>query len=175
MPVADSFARAFHVTIGEEGGFSADPADPGNWTGGAVGEGLCQGTKFGISARAYPTLDIAALTLAEAQAIYRRDYWAPVGGDAWPLALGILLFDAAVNAGVGAAIRWLQEVVGVAGDGVIGPATRAAVARAALSDLCARFQRARLIALPDARAFRAGWEIRLFRVTLAAGAVLDVE
>ena len=58
-----NFDRAFRFLIGEEGGYSADPHDPG-------GE-----TKFGISKRAYPQLDIKSLTLDQAKAIYRRDYW----------------------------------------------------------------------------------------------------
>ena len=59
-----NFDRAFRFLIGEEGGYVNDPADPG-------GE-----TKFGISKRAYPQLDIKSLTLDQAKAIYRRDYWA---------------------------------------------------------------------------------------------------
>src|SRR5574343_326744 len=58
-----TFDQAFDRLIGHEGGYVFDPHDPG-------GE-----TKFGISKRAYPALDIAALTLADAKAIYRRDYW----------------------------------------------------------------------------------------------------
>ena len=32
-------------------------------------------TKFGISKRAHPDLDIANLTRDQAGAVYRRDYW----------------------------------------------------------------------------------------------------
>jgi lysozyme family protein len=46
-----------------EGGYVLDLDDPG-------GE-----TKFGISKRAYPALDIAHLTRDQAVAIYFRDYW----------------------------------------------------------------------------------------------------
>ena len=55
------FQHCIDRILAEEGGQSNHPADPG---------GL---TKFGISQRAYPTRDIAHLTLAEA--LYRRDYW----------------------------------------------------------------------------------------------------
>ena len=96
-----------------------------------------RGTKFGISAAAYPTLDIAALTLAEAQAIYRRDYWDRMHGDALPAPLALLTFDGAVNQGAPRAARWLQEALGVAADGDIGPITLTAVASADPLDVLA--------------------------------------
>ena len=60
----DAFERAFAVVLGHEGGYTADPADPGNWTGGAPGRGECRGTNWGISAASYPYLPIRALTRA---------------------------------------------------------------------------------------------------------------
>lgn len=162
----DSFTRAFAVVVGEEGGYSADAADPGNWTGGAVGQGALRGTKFGISAASYPALDIEHLTLADAQAIYRRDYWDRVQGDALPPPLALLVFDAAVNNGLERAARWLQAAVGVAEDGVIGPETVAAVAARAgdAAGLGAEFlaQRTVFMAdLPTWRTFGLGWARRL--------------
>ncbi len=175
MPDTEAFARSFAETIGEEGGYTADPDDPGNWTGGGIGLGACKGTKFGISAASYPGLDIAALTLEDAKAIYARDYWAPIAGDALPPALAMIVFDAAVNAGVGTAIGWLQAALGVARDGILGPRTLAAVPIASekLKDLCAEFQAARLAALPPDPRFRRGWQTRICRVTLTAGGLLD--
>ena len=70
-----AFEQALAVVLGHEGGFCAERSDPGNWTGGAVGCGELRGTKFGISAAAYPAEDIANLTPEAAAAIYRRDYW----------------------------------------------------------------------------------------------------
>ena len=160
------FDRAFAVVVGHEGGYSAERADPGNWTGGTVGAGRLAGTRFGISAATYPALDIANLTLADAQAIYRRDYWDRVQADALPPALALLVFDAAVNNGVGRAGRWLQSAAGVAVDGQIGPATLAAVAKAAGDGaaLCGEFMALRLsfmASLPTWRAFGLGWARRL--------------
>ena len=116
----NTFEQAFAVVVGHEGSGDADPHDPGNWTGGRVGTGTLAGTRFGISAAAYPTLDIARLTLGDAQAIYRRDYLDRVAGGALPPPLALLVFDAAVNAGIGSAARWLQIAVGAFVDGVIG-------------------------------------------------------
>ena len=77
----DHVEEAFAVVIGHEGGFCVERTDPGNWTGGAVGRGVLRGTKFGISAAAYPTQDIANLTPEAAATIYRRDYWNRVLAD----------------------------------------------------------------------------------------------
>lgn len=123
----ENFARCFAFTLGAEGGYSDNAGDPGNWTGGAVGHGALKGTKFGVSASAFPMLDIANLTLQQAEDIYRRDYWATVHGDELPLPIAIVAFDAAVNAGPRRAIAWLQLAAGQSSDGVLGPATLAAL------------------------------------------------
>ena len=73
----DMFDVIFDRVLGHEGGFQADPRDRGNWTGGEVGKGELKGTKYGLAAMTYPELDIPALTLAEAEAIYSRG---PGGG-----------------------------------------------------------------------------------------------
>jgi len=117
----DNFSRCFAFTLGSEGGFTENAADPGNWTGGAIGQGALRGTKYGISAAAYPALDIANLTQADAQAIYRRDYWAKLQGDALPLPLAFVAFDAAVNAGLRRSVIWLQQAAGQGADGALGP------------------------------------------------------
>lgn len=172
FPLA-AFDHAFRVVVGEEGGFSADPADPGNWTGGACGRGACLGTHYGVSAAAYPETPIATLTLDAARAIYRRDYWDKVQGDSLPPPLALLVFDAAVNNGVGRAVRWLQAAAGVAADGVLGPRTLAAV-RAKAGEgagLLAEFQAQRLFfmaGLPTWRSFGLGWARRLCRLPYAA-------
>ena len=165
------FERAFAVVVGEEGGFTDNPADAGNWTGGRCGAGRCAGTKFGISAAAYPALDIAGLRIEAAREIYRRDYWGKLRGDALPPALALLVFDAAVNNGVGRAVRWLQVAAGVTADGVMGEATLAAVRVRASPAILAEFQAQRLVfmaALPTWRTFGLGWARRLCRLPFDA-------
>lgn len=104
-----------------------DPQDPGNWTGGKVGIGQLKGTKYGISAAQYPGLDIANLTLDQAQAIYKPAYWDKVYGDLIPDVIAGCLFDTAVNEGPGTAIKTAQKVLGIPADGVAGPQTIAAL------------------------------------------------
>lgn len=132
-----AFQTALGFTLLQEGGFQNAHDDPGNWTGGAVGAGQLVGTNFGISAAAYPTLDIPNLTLAEATAIYQRDYWNAIDGDNLPTSIAIVTFDAAVNSGPGNGVRWLQSALGVSADGVIGPVTVAAAQHASNSVMVA--------------------------------------
>jgi lysozyme family protein len=167
------FLTAFGVVVGEEGNFSCNTADPGNWTSGQCGVGRCVGTKFGVSAAAYPTLDVVNLTIADAQAIYRRDYWERVQGDALPPPLALLVFDAAVNNGTVRAIRWLQQAVGVSVDGVLGQVTLAAVSARSGSGaaILAEFQAQRMTfmaGLPTWRTFGLGWARRLCRLPFDA-------
>ncbi len=110
-----------------EGGLSLNRLDPGNWTGVAIGQGELRGTKFGISAKAYPTIDIAALSLGDAVAIYQRDYVRPLCLGRYRDGVAYQLLDFAVNAGPGRAIRRLQRAVGVTADGRVGPLTLGAL------------------------------------------------
>lgn len=167
------FDQVFRFVVGEEGGYTTNPADPGNWTGGVCGHGECRGTRYGVSAAAYPDIGIATLTLDAARAIYRRDYWDRVQGDLLPPPLALLVFDAAVNNGVGRAVRWLQQASGVPPDGAMGPHTIAAVTAKAGQGaaLLAEFQAQRLTfmaGLPTWRTFGLGWARRLCRLPYAA-------
>jgi lysozyme family protein len=167
----DNFERAFALVVGVEAGFSNDPNDPGNWTGGKCGVGELKGTNRGISAAAYPTLDIANLSDDAIRAIYTADYWHACLCDQmrWPLCL--FVFDMAVNQGQPIARITLQRTLGVAADGVIGPVTLAAADR---------MQDEQLAMLLTARAFRYmqasnfgidghGWFKRLFLMAFNHG------
>ena len=81
-----NFNRAVEHLLVEEGGYVNHPEDPG-------GE-----TKFGISKRAYPSLNIKDLTVNEAKEIYKRDYWDHFPMDDLPDGVAFSLFDFAVNA-----------------------------------------------------------------------------
>ncbi len=160
----DNFARCLAFTLRAEGGFTDNQADPGNWTGGKIGAGVLRGTNFGISAAAYPQLDIANLTEAAAGEIYRRDYWAPLQGGALALPVALVAFDAAVNAGLRRAILWLQQAAGVSADGVFGAETLAAI-KAANALALAREALTRRIdfyaRLPGWADFGLGWSRRV--------------
>ncbi|MFP3554251.1 glycosyl hydrolase 108 family protein [Paraburkholderia sp. SIMBA_049] len=166
----DNFTRAFTLVVGIEAGLSMDPEDPGNWTGHAKGVGILKGTKYGISAAAYPSLDIANLTLVQAKAIYLADYWNDVRADALPWPLACYVFDAAVNQGQPKAKLLLQAALGVKVDGVIGPVTLAVASRAGAYQN-ASFMTVRAFDYLNNRNFShdgRGWFNRLFTVVAAA-------
>jgi lysozyme family protein len=111
-----AFERAVARLLGDEGGYVDNPADPG-------GE-----TKFGITKREYPQVDIAALTRAEAIAIYFRDWWQRYRYSELPGPVAAKTFDLAVNIGPDHAVRCVQRALRACGrrvteDGAIGPAT----------------------------------------------------
>lgn len=169
--VGSGFVASVAFILAHEGGFQNEDDDRGNWTSGVIGTGEKRGTNFGISAMSYPTLDIRKLTRADAEAIYRRDYWDKVRGDDLPAALALGVFDFAVNAGTGAAIKTLQSALGVEVDGVIGPKTLAAARAADGRRLAVRFAEARVLhytSLHNWAKWKVGWTRRTLEA-LAAG------
>lgn len=119
-----AFKNAVQKILHEEGGYVNHPKDPG-------GE-----TKYGISKRSYPNVDIAALTKTRATNIYYKDWWLKYGlehitGEK----IRTKLFSIMVNTGAHRAIILLQraarcttnnEIV-LEEDGILGPFTLAAV------------------------------------------------
>lgn len=138
-----SFDNYFDRLIGHEGGYVNDARDSG-------GE-----TNWGISKRAYPHLNIKELTREQAKDIYRRDYWGRMQGDLLPTEVAFQVFDAAVNHGIGNAIRWLQRAAGVADDGHLGPISLGSIRSKAPVDLVLLFNAERL----DFYTKLSGWEV----------------
>lgn len=137
--------------MGNEGGYVNHQDDPG-------GE-----TNWGVSKRSYPHLDIKSLTREMAKAIYLRDFWLAGGMDKIDPALAFQTFDAAVNHGIGNALRMLQKAAGVVDDGHVGPKTLAAIQAMSVTDMLMRFIAARLrfwTRLSTWPAFGRGWANR---------------
>lgn len=95
----NDFERAVKFTLKWEGGYVNDPRDPG-------GE-----TKYGISKRSYPTLDIKSLTLNDAKYIFYQNYWLKAGCDQLFYPMNIIVFDTAVNCGTIRAKEFLEESI----------------------------------------------------------------
>lgn len=96
-----------------EGHYVDDDDDPG-------GE-----TKYGISKRAHPDVDIANLTEDDAKEIYRREYWVPAGCPRITHeGLACFHMDTAVNLGVARAVKLLQQAAFITpNDGRFGQVT----------------------------------------------------
>jgi lysozyme family protein len=134
-------------------------------------------TRYGISKRAHPDVDIEHLTRAQAEAIYRDRYWKPIKGEALPAPVALVLFDAAVNLGTQQAIRLLQRALRVEVDGVFGAKTQAAVRGyrdvvelvVLFSEIRARLYQEIVDSRPVYRPYLRGWRTRCFRVAVEAG------
>jgi lysozyme family protein len=151
-----NFDDAFDRLLGHEGGYSFSPSDPG-------GE-----TMWGVTAKvAYANGYIGRmkdLPREKAKEIYKAKYWDAVQVDRLPLALRFEVFDAAVNSGVSQAVKWLQRVVDVGDDGVIGPMTLAAANKLDGKSAAAAYNGMRLdfmTSLPTWGAFGRGWARRI--------------
>ena len=153
-----TFETAVAFVLNEEGGYTNDPRDPG-------GE-----TRYGISKRAHPNVDIKNLTLEEAESIYRFLYWDACRCDSLPDKLGLAVFDSAVNQGVPVATAMLQMAVGTVQDGIIGPVT---IDRANASDensIIILFMTERVMRYTHSSSFLVygrGWISRTMRVAMS--------
>jgi|SRR6185312_13743402 len=126
------FDIVFDRVIGHEEGYVNNPRDPG-------GE-----TKWGISKRSYPKLNIAKLSREDAKKIYKKDFWNVIKGDSLPDAIAFQLMDFAINSGPETAIRYFQRALGVADDGHFGPISREAMTKTTQTDMILRLNAERL-------------------------------
>jgi lysozyme family protein len=184
----ERFAAALEIVLAFEGGYVHDPRDPGGetyrgvsrryhpgWPGWAVIDAYKEDSRFpGI-------IDADAKLPQFIQDFYRREFWDRVRGDRLPGDVALLVFDTAVNMGVGPAVKMLQKALNnllpepvLAVDGIPGPATLAAVAslgKDAGAGLCPEYlalreERYRRLAAarPSLQKFLKGWLRRLDRL-----------
>jgi lysozyme family protein len=158
-PVTFARAVAYVLRPDVEGRLEEDPQDPGGVT------------HFGISQKAYPKLDVRALTSEQAEQLYHQDYWLLIQGDQLPDPIGFALFDLAVNSGVTPAIRLLQRVLDVTADGLIGAQTlhvaQTAAAKAVVRDLSEE-RLALMASQPNYAHDGKGWRRRVIQTAIEA-------
>ena len=119
-----NFQRSLSLVLKHEGGWADHPADPG----GATNRGITIAVFREVYGKGKTVDDLKRITDEQVAHIYRTRYWAKVRGDDLPAGLDYAVFDFAVNSGPARAAKYLQRIVGVMQDGVIGPQTLAAVA-----------------------------------------------
>jgi lysozyme family protein len=159
MPeLTDDFPRAAALVLPIEGLHSDDPNDPGG------------DTWYGIARADHPDAPWPP-TRDQALAIYRAQYWDANGCGSLPWPVSLAVFDADVNQGDVPGAIVLQQALGVAEDGRIGPVTLAAAAARDPIDLAAR-----VFAKRDERYMRSsgfanygeGWLYRVSYIALQA-------
>lgn len=151
-----NFNTAFDKLMVHEGGYSDNASDPGGKT------------RYGITevvARANGYLGkMSELPLMLAKTIYLESYWIPCHCDNLPDSVKFDVFDGAVNSGCGQSIKWLQRTVGVADDGVVGPATIKACGDFSGASISARYNGQRLMFMANSKVwntFSRGWAARI--------------
>lgn len=154
------FAEALDHILLYEGGLVDHPQDPGGIT------------KYGISLRAYPELGadgIRNLTKKKAGELYKRDYWDAAHCADFPDYLRLMLFDCAVNQGVGYAVKAAQAAVNAKTDGTVGPKTIDAAKRAEPHKALHKFAMNRFLRYKNNKnwnVFGDGWASRLLSVLI---------
>ena len=161
---SEKFNKAFEFLIKNEGAYVFDKNDQGGKT------------KYGISQKAYPTLNIKALTLADAKKIYYCDFWLKGKIEQIPdKNVAIKFFDFIVNFGHRAATIVLQRALRSAGinvqeDGLIGSQTLSGVIfsephilLAALKSEAAGYYRLIAAKNPSQQKFLNGWLNRAYK------------
>lgn len=164
----DRFEECLTEVLKHEGGWSDHKDDPG----GATMKGVTLGTYSEYLGRQASKQELRAIPWSHIVAIYRKGYWDKVLGDQLPRGVDLCVFDFAVNSGPGRAIKTLQASVGAKADGVMGPATLAAVRAkgdpvAIVSDVCQR-RMAFLRGLKHWPTFRNGWTARVNAIKVKA-------
>lgn len=156
----ENFQEALNVILKHEGGFVNHPSDPGGMT------------NLGVTKKVWEewvgkTVDekaMRALTPEVVSPMYRKRYWDAVKADDLPDGLDYLMFDFAINAGPGRAIKTMQKAIGTTPDGVIGAKTMQALKDANQSELVAKFsaeKEAFYRSLPTFGTFGKGWMRRV--------------
>ena len=115
------------------------------------------------------------LTPEMVKPFYQIMYWNRLRCDDMPSGVDYAVFDLAVNSGVSRAAKFLQEIVGVPVDGIVGPRTLAAIAecepRRLIIALCAKRMRY-LQSLATFDTFKNGWTRRVNDVRANATAMV---
>ena len=155
-----SFKEIIEKVLEHEGGYVNDPKDLG-------GE-----TKYGITKRFYPDVDIKNLTIEQATEIYKKDYWDKNKVESLPQNLWHIYFDMCVNMGKRTAVKVLQRAAVNKGrkievDGGLGPMTIGALKGVELDRVRAyrvKYYVDLITAKPEQEKFFLGWFRRALEV-----------
>ena len=167
----NNWQKSFELMLKSEGGYVHHPSDPG----GRTNLGVTQATWENWVGRGSDEAEMRGLTPEKVEPMYKKKFWDAVRGDELPMGLDYLMFDFAVNAGAGRAIKTLQTAVGVTPDGGFGPMTMAAVQAVDPNELIERFSQAKedfYRSLTTFATFGKGWLNRVADVKVKASAML---
>jgi len=166
--------KALEWVFKAEGCDSNDPNDRGGATRFGISLGFLMHHEQGDinNDGAINPADIKALTKQQAADFYQADFWNKCRCDELPFPIALIVFDQAVNTGIGATVRLLQYHIGVKVDGIIGTKTLAKTVAVYINDpdwfvasylgrRAAYYQKV-VQKHPSSKGFLRGWLNRLF-------------
>ena len=170
----ENWERSFELMLGSEGGFNDDPRDNGN----KLPDGRPGSTMLGVtqynweawSGHQVTHEQMKKLKPEDVKPFYKKKFWDACRCNDLPEGIDYLVFDFAVNAGVGRSAKTLQSAVGATPDGAIGPLTLAAVAKQSETELIDNFSAAKVdfyVGLNNST-YEDGWLNRVKHVRTAA-------
>ena len=120
------FIVALNLVLKYEGGYTNNPKDHG----GPTNKGITQSEYDWYRVhKGQSSVSVAVITDEEVRDIYYNNYWLDGKCDHLPPEIAMVHFDSCVNCGIKQASKFLQRVVGVRDDGVIGDMTIAALTK----------------------------------------------
>lgn len=112
--------KAMPYLLVNEGGYTVDDGGPTMW--GIVESDVAK--YRGVPASEITAAIMKSLSVAEATAIYKKQYWDAMSlGMLVSQGIATAIFDMGVNFGISGGARLAQSTIGVAADGQIGPVT----------------------------------------------------
>lgn len=167
----NNWQTSFDLMLASEGGYANHPSDPGGMT------------NLGVTKRVWEEWvgresnekEMRSLTKEMVEPLYKRKFWDACRCDDLPTGIDYLVFDMAVNAGVGRSAKLLQHCVGVSVDGAIGPITITAVKSKDPEELVEKFSEARELfyrGLTTFDVFGKGWLNRVEASKIKASSML---
>ena len=165
------FPHCVGIILASEGGYVDHPSDPG----GATNMGITFETLKAWRKQPITKQDVKDLTRAEAEQIYHANYWSALSCEKMPRGVDLVVFDFGVNAGVNRSAKTLQQVVGAAQDGMVGPITLAAVDAVDPAHIITRFSQLRMQfyrSLSTWPTFGKGWTARTEKTEKEAESML---
>jgi lysozyme family protein len=152
----ENYNEALKAILKHEGGFVNHPRDPGGMTNLGVTKKVWEEwVKHPVDEKA-----MRELTPELVSPMYKKKYWDAVKGDELPDGLDYLMFDFAINAGPGRAIKTMQKAIGTTPDGAIGPKTMQSLKEMNPAQLIEKFsveKESFYRSLPTFQTFGKGW------------------
>jgi lysozyme family protein len=165
-----NFDACTTLVLRTEGGYVDNPRDPG----GPTNKGVTLATARALIAPTFTRAALQALSVAQAETVYRASYWNKIDGDRLPSGVDYALYDYAVNSGTGRANRVIRQLVGAAPGTTMDAAVLAAIGARRPADLVRAICAERLAFMRSLKTwgtFGKGWAARVAAVEAHAVAL----